>query len=204
MAYKTPTPPDRAWFDARMKEIDLSQRKLAFKLGLNPSAISLAFQGKREIRVDEARKIADLLRVPVAEVFEHMGVQGVGAAGRMLPVIGTLDEAGNVRMFDAVPDGGGVEGPGEMPPDGVALECQGPTESLFPGGSMLMLGSRGPGEHSSGKMALVYPRAGDPFVAYLSRGLRRGLMACRRPGADRSESMEVESAAPALWLRFGW
>jgi DNA-binding XRE family transcriptional regulator len=204
MAYKSPTPPDRDWFRARLEAVDLSQRQLAFKLDLNPSAISLALRGKRDIRVDEARKIADLLKVPVAEVFEHMGVQGVGTTGRMLPVVGTVDETGNVRVFEAISDSGGVEGPGEMPPDGVALECHGPTESLFPAGAMLMIGSRGPAEHSAGKLAMIHPRAGEPFVAYLSRGLRRGLMACRRPGADRSEAMEVESAAPVLWLRFGW
>lgn len=69
------------WFIERIKESGYgSLRSLApkirGKLGkrLDVAALSLMLRGKREIKLGEARQLADLLMVPMGEVIRRAGV----------------------------------------------------------------------------------------------------------------------------------
>lgn len=59
---------------ALLKRVGLSQRQLAFKIGLQPAAISLMLQGKRQILLSEVALIADALGVDGIEVSRLFGV----------------------------------------------------------------------------------------------------------------------------------
>ncbi|KGN00755.1 hypothetical protein Z969_09550 [Clostridium novyi A str. 4570] len=51
------------------KKKNISQYKLADLMGLNQSQISKIENNKRNLKADELRKIAQILEVPVQELF---------------------------------------------------------------------------------------------------------------------------------------
>ena len=65
---------DTKWFRERLAEKGLSQRALARKLGLDQSAISLTFGGRRRMKFEEAAGIARLFSLPVSDVLRHAGM----------------------------------------------------------------------------------------------------------------------------------
>lgn len=66
---------DAKWFRQQLAERGLSQRQLSRKLGLDQSAISLTFSGKRRMQFKEAADIARLFGLPVSEVLNHSGLR---------------------------------------------------------------------------------------------------------------------------------
>lgn len=79
---------DTDWFKDLMAARRISQRQLAKQLGVDHSALSLTFRGKREMKMTEAADLARLLGVPVADVMEHAGIQG---DTRTVPLRGWID-----------------------------------------------------------------------------------------------------------------
>jgi transcriptional regulator with XRE-family HTH domain len=67
---------DKQWFLDRWAEKDLSLRRVARMIGMDPSALSRALDGKREIKVVEIGKIATILNVSRDEVLEHIEAGG--------------------------------------------------------------------------------------------------------------------------------
>lgn len=103
---------DSAWFAARIAASRYgSQRQLAPHLRgragqpLTSAQVSLMLSGKRGMRLEEARQLADLLGEPLAEVLRHAGIDVRGpdddlearhrAAVRMVAsLLGVIDEHG--------------------------------------------------------------------------------------------------------------
>lgn len=73
---------DGAWFRAKLTEKNRSQRALARHLDIDPGAVTLMFNGKRRMQLDEAEQIAVFLGVPVADVLRAAGlpISGGGSA----------------------------------------------------------------------------------------------------------------------------
>lgn len=67
---------DTGWFQGRLADKRMSQRRLASLMGLDPGAVSLALRGKRKLKAGEVADIARLLGVDVADVMLHLGVDG--------------------------------------------------------------------------------------------------------------------------------
>lgn len=65
---------DNEWFASRLKDQNMSLRSLAKNLGMDPSAVSRTLSGQRKMQMEEARQIANFLRVPVSDVMSHAGV----------------------------------------------------------------------------------------------------------------------------------
>lgn len=73
---------DTRWFQDRLSDRGVSQRKLARVLGLDPAAVSLMLHGRRKFTAREAVDIAGVLGVDVDEVLRHAGLKrGVVAGG---------------------------------------------------------------------------------------------------------------------------
>jgi len=62
------------WFRDRLAERDMSLRRLAKLLELDPSAVSLMLRGMRTMTADEANRISGLLTIPVTEVLAQAGI----------------------------------------------------------------------------------------------------------------------------------
>ena len=63
---------DRAWFDLQLSARNLSLRAMARRMGLDPSALSRALNGQRQLKLAEIEQLADLLDQPVAEILRHV------------------------------------------------------------------------------------------------------------------------------------
>ena len=73
------------WFRDRLAERDLSMRRLAKALELDPSAVSLMLRGRRGMSADEANRISGILMIPVTEVLAQAGVP-IEEDSRSLPI----------------------------------------------------------------------------------------------------------------------
>lgn len=62
------------WFRTKLTQKNRSQRGLAKHLKLDPGAITLMFNGKRRMQLDEAQKIASFLGEPVSDVLRAAGL----------------------------------------------------------------------------------------------------------------------------------
>lgn len=71
---------DTRWFQNRLADQRLSQRKLAGMMGIDPSAVTLMFKGKRAMSAAEAATIARVIGVGVDEVLSRAGIAS-GAVG---------------------------------------------------------------------------------------------------------------------------
>lgn len=65
------------WFQNRLADVRISQRKLAAHLGIDPAAVSLMIRGKRKMSAAEAAEMARLMNVSVDEVLRHAGISSV-------------------------------------------------------------------------------------------------------------------------------
>lgn len=87
---------DTRWFQGRLMDRQISQRKLAKHLGLDPAAVSLMLRGKRKATAQEVAEIARTLGVGVDEVMTRLGTgvvsvkRGVEASAPPQPVAPAL------------------------------------------------------------------------------------------------------------------
>jgi len=64
---------DSKWFVGRLMDKNISQRRMAKHLGLDPAAVSLMLRGKRKATAQEVAEIARLLGVGADEVLSRLG-----------------------------------------------------------------------------------------------------------------------------------
>lgn len=94
---------DRGWFQGRLADKRISQRELARLMGVDPSAVTLMFRGRRQISAGEAATIARVIDAPVAEVLSRAGIEGLrGYSGS---VAGNDGAIGEVKIKSASESG---------------------------------------------------------------------------------------------------
>ena len=111
---------DVRWFRHQLTERGLSQRALSKKLGLDQSAISLTFSGKRRMQFKEAADIARLFGLPVSEVLAHAGVP-VEQGKQTVPMAWIYDghgETHHIKTDDR------AQPPQPMPAGSTAIQCR--------------------------------------------------------------------------------
>jgi len=85
------------WFQDRIRDIGLSQRKISVQIANNPNTMSLILSGKRRVTHKELPTIARLLDTTSEEVLKHLGTQPAATTRtKEVPVIGIVDETGRV------------------------------------------------------------------------------------------------------------
>lgn len=65
---------DASWFDAKLKERDLSRSVLAAVAGLTDADLALVFKDQQELSAGQVSAFAELLGVPAAEIANRAGV----------------------------------------------------------------------------------------------------------------------------------
>lgn len=74
-------PIDTQWFKGMLADRKISQRQLAFKMGMDPASMSLMLRGKRQLRLSEAEQMAQIVDLRVDEILYRAGVRGLGPGG---------------------------------------------------------------------------------------------------------------------------
>ncbi len=113
---------DAKWFRAQLAERSMSQRQLAKKLGLDQSAISLTFSGKRRMQFSEAAEIARLFRLPVSDVMRHAGMP-VDDPDQTVALCSTYDGHGESHCIE-FKDAERVKPPAPMAIGSTAMQCR--------------------------------------------------------------------------------
>lgn len=113
---------DVKWFRSQLAERGLSQRELARKLGLDQSAISLTFSGKRRMQFTEAASIARLFSLPVSDVLRHAGMP-VDDPAQTVPLCSFYDGHGESTCIE-FKDAERVKPPVPMPQGSTAMQCR--------------------------------------------------------------------------------
>ena len=63
---------NKTWFVNKLKNKNISQRKLATLLDIDPAAVCYLLNGKRKMSVQEAKKIALILHCNVVDVINQI------------------------------------------------------------------------------------------------------------------------------------
>lgn len=192
------TPVDRAWFIERMQDAGYpSLRSLAPKAGLNVSQLSRTLRGFRRLQIADARRLAALIRVPVASLLGHAGGGKRNATSWPTPLVGLVDGNGRVTASWDETKGDHVAGPERLPQGAAALMV----EAGINQGAILYVGPAVPPAGRTG-YAVVGPEGGDEVVGYL-RASGRGATLLGWPGMSgvRRRDVRVAWVRPVLWMQ---
>lgn len=187
------------FFRARLRDRDISQRKLASLLKLDPASISLMLRGQRRMQPAEAQQIADILGLSVVEVMREAGMP-IKDGRAQVPIAGSVEASGRITLMPA----GTHEltaAPVDVPLDGYALQVRDFTQ--IADGWLLFVDdiASAPDAHLD-KLCAVSLKDGRALVAFVKRGYRAGLHnLILWPSREPLHDVAVAQAAPVLWLK---
>lgn len=116
---------NQAWFKERLQARKISQRKLAALIGIDPASMSYMLKGERKMALDEARKIAEHLMLPVTEVMRKAGIDVTDDITK-LPIKGKIDDD-NIVTFFPEKTYDYVNAPYDMAKNSFVLQCRSPS-----------------------------------------------------------------------------
>lgn len=194
-------PINSEWFASKLAERDMSQRSLARLMGMDASAMSLMLRGKRKITLEEAAQMAVLLNVTTNDVLQQAGVP-VQTSDRKIKVVGHMLGGGTV-VLEAQGLHEMTNGPSDLPPDAVAIQCRTHnTSAEHMDGWMLFMSGRHDNPASAlDTTALVAVKGDGMQIGYIKRGYRRGTYNLTAMCNDTRSNVELAWAAPVLWIR---
>lgn len=190
---------DTKWFRDRMAEAGLSQRQLAKKLGLDQSAISLTFTGKRRMQFKEAADIARLIGLPVSDVLKNAGVP-VDDGKQTIPIAAIYDTHGEVHCIGY--DGERVVPPMPMPPGSTAVQCRTAGSGLeHMDGWLIFNGPHvKPEQMPLDTFGAVKIRNGVCVLGSVRRGYKKGRYNVTGPAGTMTD-VDVEIFVPTMAIR---
>lgn len=187
------------WFRERLAERDMSMRRLAKLLELDPSAVSLMLRGKRTMTADEANRISGLLTIPVTEVLAQAGIP-IEDDARSFPVKAWVDARGALHTITAK-NARRVVGPRDVPGAGLAVQIR--ASELASDGWVLFSGAfDARAEAFIDRLCIVELAGNGHMVATLKRGYdSEKFNLVPFTGAATVDNVAVKAAAPVLWIR---
>jgi transcriptional regulator with XRE-family HTH domain len=196
---KEKTGVDTRWFRERLAERDISLRKLAKYMELDPSAVSLMVRGLRKMSAEEANRISGLLTIPVTEVLTRAGIP-IEEDTRSFPVRAYLDINGfmhdlkgkQLRHFTA---------PRDVPLGALVLQVRAPETQQD--GWMIVAGQFDARVQAMIDRLVVLEIAGGARrCGYVKRGYDPDrVTVIPFPSGTAVEDVSAVAAAPVLWIR---
>lgn len=186
------------WFVRRLENRKLSQRGLAKMMGLDPSAVSLMFRGKRKMTIQEAAQMAVLLDVPAGDVLTNAGVK-LPPPAKMVPMIGYVVEHDQVALLGEA-NHELIEGPGELAADSICVRCQYGHNEFMDGWILFANSMNGSPELAIDTLAICAIKGDGMKVARIKRGYRRGHYNLVTNSATM-QNVELAWASPIVWIK---
>ena len=187
------------FFKNRLRDRDISQRKLAQLLKLDPAAITLMFRGERRMQPSEAKVIAELLGLPITQVLREAGIE-VTDDVQPVPIAGSVDSTGRITLMP-VNTHERISAPADVPREGYALQMRAFGDAQD--GWMLFVSdsSSAPDDHLD-RLCAVSVKDGRAVVAFVRRGYRQGLHNLMLwPSREPLHDQALASVSPILWLK---
>jgi transcriptional regulator with XRE-family HTH domain len=188
------------WFLDRLADKDMSARRLALLIGMNPSAMSRTLNGGRKMQMDEAADIARVLGRPFDEVVMHAGIAAPREIRSAVRLNGMASAEGFIgHVGKTAPRT--VERPGGTPEDirGVMIRAPG---TVFEGWVAYYVPTARLEPDAVGRLSVVQMADGKKCLRVLVKGFERGkwTLVPLSAGAPLTD-VDVEWAAPVLWIR---
>lgn len=205
------------FFRDALQAADKSQREMARFMGLDPSAITLMFQGRRAMQLTEAQQIAQFLGIAIEDVLRNAGLElsaagssqaGTGrevpeggASTAPIPLAGTVSDAGEIQL-EARPSRQQVDAPARLPQGAVAIRAIGDVfRPAVMRGSLLYFKPSETVEPSAiGRLAVVRLGNKKLVLGHVAPGFdfdRYTLI----DGQSERENIPLLSATPVLWIK---
>lgn len=190
-----------AWFKERIAAKHMSQRQLANRIGIDPSAMSLTLRGRRKMEVFEAEQIANELGVPLNDVLENLGLNAAAGAEHVATVRGWVNGAGIVTMKRPAEAPWRVPTPAGMPEGTTAVRFH--TEGATRGWLAFYLPGVDVHPDAVGRLCIIKTAEGVWHLRVPIKGYGKGTYTLvdllgRGPNIDE---VRLASATPVLWLK---
>ncbi|MDY0884509.1 helix-turn-helix domain-containing protein [Dongia soli] len=193
-----------------------SQREMARFMELDPSAITLMFQGRRAMQLTEAQQIAHFLGLAVEDVLRNAGLELSQAAGTgngisesgtaasfagPIPLIGTVDGSGEIRQDGKAPKQQ-VDAPSRLPQGAVAIRAIGDVfRPVLMRGSLLYFKPSETVEPSAiGRLSVVRLGNKKLILGHVAPGFDFDRYTLT-DGNGEKENIALLSATPVLWIK---
>jgi len=188
-----------AWFKDRLAERDMSLRRLAKLMKLDPSAVSLMLRGRRTMSADEANKISGLLTIPVTEVLAQAGLT-IEDDARQMQIKATIDSRGVLTSITAK-NPRRMAAPRDVPGNGIAAQVRAP--ELLQDGWVIFAGAFDARVDALiDRLCILELRGEGHRVGTLKRGYEDDRFnVVPFIGGGVYENVVVKAAAPVLWIR---
>lgn len=183
---------DTKWFREMLAERDLSQRRFAHAMQLDPAAMSLLLRGKRNVKLDEAQRMAEILRIPVSIVLAHFGVRALKNENKDgVPLVGIVDEHGLITRSE----GEYVARPQEI--DEYAVSLYGANNQWV----YYVSGTESPIADCVNRLCMAQVKGeAHALLTYIRKGIRGGYTIQNARDIMPQEA-EIEHAAPVILIR---
>lgn len=192
---------DRDWFRERLEDIQMSQRKLAKHLEIDPAAVTLMLRGERRITTAEAQQIAGLFAVPVTEILRRAGVD-VRDDVRMVPLSGYLTPDASIVQVEIEDEPDFIEAPADVPGGSYAVQVR-DHASPHDGWVMIISGDKVDPERVIDRACACSVIDGRLVTGVIKKGYKRGtynlVITATKP--QILENASIEWASPILWIK---
>lgn len=197
------------WFKDRLADKELSQRRYAKLVSMDPAAVSYMFQGRREMKMDEAIAFASIAGVPLEDVLANAGLALPESTGKeVCSVTGSIDATGELAT-GKVDASRRVPVPPECPADrtvAARFKTQATAAEAMDGWLAYYVdGAQRVSPDVIGRLSVAKLTGGKTIVGVVRRGYVKGTWTVSpwTPGGTTIENAALESATPVLWLRTG-
>lgn len=185
------------WFQDQVQELGISQRTLARELDLDPAAVSLMFQGKRKMTLEEASTLARRFAKPLDEVLRAAGIQSGSAK-----VVGWID--GELVVHKGAVSGvAAVTPPGGLGSNLLAFVFRtrgSPLESLD--GAVAFVKTGGSDLVAAlGRFSVIEVAKGKMMAGVLKRDSSGQHLITDFAGSTVMRDLKIKSAAVVIWLK---
>ena len=95
------------WIAEQLLALNINQRDLSERIGLDPGAMSRTIAGRRRLQVSEANKIATIFGTSLLDVLENFGIADPGVKTDLVPIIFAAAKDGQLTGLpgkDTVPN----------------------------------------------------------------------------------------------------
>lgn len=198
-----PVKVDRTWVIEQFRRRGLTQKDAAGLMDIDPSTLSYTLKGERRLRLDELKKLSDILKVPTAEIMVRWGLPPVIEAPFMPLTHQAMDDCALVPAPQPVAF---IPAPPGLPTDSWAFRVR---STDFPNSywsHMICFVSVGSPElyHCLGQIVVAYVDEDKPLFGELSRGTQDGLFTLTHPLTKRQRAdIPLTRATPIDWFRRG-
>jgi transcriptional regulator with XRE-family HTH domain len=189
-------PVDQRWFQTAIKNANLSQRRLAQMLDMDPASLSLTLRGKRKMQIGEATALAEHLNLPVDEVLAHAGTQ-IPKGPTAVPIVGYIGQGGEIHARKTRSQ---APAHNKLPKDTVAIRCEDQGSALY-GWLFYYVPADGIACDAIGRACVVTLPRGDRHIFVPQRGFEPSVYNLWGVTTEPAHSQHIIGATPILWIK---